>query len=384
MRGDYRTRILSAASAIGARQWNRLAALGARRERAQPFLRHEFFDALERTGCVGAHAGWQVQHLLLHDADGAPAALVPLYRKSHSYGEYVFDWAWADAYARSGLHYYPKWLVAVPFTPVPGVRIAARDADARRAAIEALLAHARRSTLSSLHVLFPLDEEAALLNEAGMMLRHGVQFHWRNDGYPHFDAFLATLTQPKRKKIRAERRRVADAGVRIRRIPGGGIRASDWRFFARCYEATYDAHASTPYLNLEFFERIGATMPEHLLLVVAERDGVALASALFVHDEERLYGRYWGALETVPLLHFELCYYQAIEIAIEMRLRIVEGGAQGEHKLARGFEAVQTTSAHWLAEAAFAGAVGRFLAREDDWIGGYVDELRDRSPYRAG
>ncbi len=384
MRGDYRTQILSNASAIDAREWNRLATAGAQRAHPQPFLRHEFLDALERSGCVGAHAGWQVQHLLLRDAGGTPAALAPLYRKSHSYGEYVFDWAWADAYVRSGLRYYPKWLVAVPFTPVPGVRIAACDAHARKAAIDTLLAHARRSSLSSLHVLFPLDDEAALLEKAGMLLRHGVQFHWRNDGYPNFDAFLETLTQPKRKKIRAERRRVAEAGVHIRRVHGTQIRADDWRFFVRCYEATYDAHASTPYLNLEFFERIGETMPEHLLLVVAERDGVRFASALFVHDDERLYGRYWGALETVPLLHFELCYYQAIEIAIEMRLRIVEGGAQGEHKLARGFEAVPTTSAHWLAEPAFADAVERFLAREDHWIDCYVDELRERSPYRGG
>lgn len=356
-------------------------AAGAGNERAQPFLRHEFFDALERSGCVGAHTGWRAQHLLLRDRDDAPTALVPLYRKSHSYGEYVFDWAWADAWRRAGLRYYPKWLVAVPFTPVPGTRIAARDPVARRAAIDALLALARASSLSSLHVLFPPAAEAEALQAAGMLLRHGLQFHWRNDGYADFDAFLTTLAQPKRKKIRSERRRVREAGVRIRRLHGREIDAAHWRFFVRCYEATYDAHASTPYLNLEFFERIGQTMPEHLLLVVAERDGVPIASALFVHDDERLYGRYWGALEPVPLLHFELCYYQAIEIAIALRLRIVEGGAQGEHKLARGFLAVPTTSAHWLAEPAFADAVERFLAREDVLVGGYLDELRERSPY---
>ncbi len=382
MRNDYRTRILPNAAAIDARQWNRLAAVAAGRERAQPFLRHEFFDALERTGCVGPRTGWKVQHLLVEDSTG-PAAIVPLYRKSHSYGEYVFDWAWADAWQRHGLRYYPKWLVAVPFTPVPGARIVGRDASARRAAIDALLSLARGSSLSSLHVLFPLDAEAALLREAGLLLRHGVQFHWRNDSYPDFDAFLATLAQPKRKKIRAERRRVADAGVRIRRVQGTQIRASDWRFFVRCYEATYAAHLSMPYLNREFFEHIGETMPEHLLLVVAELDGRPIASALFVHDDERLYGRYWGAIADVPMLHFELCYYQAIEIAIDMRLRVIEGGAQGEHKLARGFEAVPTTSAHWLAEPAFADAVEHFLVREGRHIGDYLDELRERSPYRA-
>lgn len=383
MRNDYRTRILPNAAAIDAEQWNRLAAAAAGRERAQPFLRHEFFDALERSGCVGSHTGWQVQHLLVHDRAG-PAAVVPLYRKSHSYGEYVFDWAWADAWQRSGRSYYPKWLVAVPFTPVPGVRIAARDATARRAAIDALLALARGSSLSSLHVLFPLDAEAALLREAGLLLRHGVQFHWRNDAYADFDAFLATLAQPKRKKIRAERRRVTEAGVRTRRLHGTEIREADWRFFVRCYRNTYAAHLSTPYLNREFFERIGETMPEHLLLVVAERDAKPIASALFVHDDERLYGRYWGAIADVPMLHFELCYYQAIEIAIALRLRVIEGGAQGEHKLARGFEAVTTTSAHWLAEPAFADAVERHLAHEDLRVGDYLDELRERSPYRAG
>lgn len=324
-----------------------------------------------------------MQHLLVHDRAG-PAAIVPLYRKSHSYGEYVFDWAWADAYRRNGLRYYPKWLAAVPFTPVPGVRIAARDPAARGAAIDALLSLARDSSLSSLHVLFPLDEEADALREAGLLLRHGVQFHWRNDAYPDFEAFLATLAQPKRKKIRAERRRVAEAGVRIRHLHGTQIRASDWHSFMRCYEATYASHLSTPYLNREFFERIGRAMPEHLLLVVAERHGAPIASALFVHDDERLYGRYWGAIEQVPMLHFELCYYQAIEIAIAMRLRVIEGGAQGEHKLARGFEAVPTTSAHWLAEPAFADAVERFLAREDRQVGDYLDELRERSPYRGG
>jgi len=376
-------RILPNAAAIEAQQWNRLAAAAAGRERAQPFLRHEFFDALERSGCVGPRTGWQVQHLLVHDRAGTPAAIVPLYRKSHSYGEYVFDWAWADAYLRAGLRYYPKWLAAVPFTPVPGVRIAARDAAARRAAVDALLCHVRGSSLSSLHVLFPLAEEAALLRAAGLLLRQGVQFHWRNDEYADFGAFLATLAQPKRKKIRVERRRVADAGVRIRRLQGTQIRAADWDFFVRCYEATYLAHGSTPYLNREFFARIGEALPEHLLLVVAERDAVPLASALFVHDDERLYGRYWGAIEQVPLLHFELCYYQAIEIAIAMRLRVIEGGAQGEHKLARGFEAVPTVSAHWLAEPAFADAVERFLAREGGSMSRYLDELRERSPYRS-
>jgi len=382
VRADYRTQVLGDLSGVAASEWNALAAAGAGRAQPQPFLRHEFLRALELAGCVGEATGWIPQHLLLRDAAGAPAAAVPAYLKLHSYGEYVFDWAWADAYRRHGLRYYPKLLSAVPFTPVPGTRLAARDAPSRRAAAEALLALARSSGLSSLHVLFPLPAEADALREAGLTLRHGVQFHWRNAGYADFEAFLATLSQPKRKKIRAERRKVAEAGVRLRRLRGREIGGAHWAFFTRCYEATYAAHHSTPYLNQEFFERIGEALPGHLLLVIAERDGRPVASSLLVHDDERVYGRYWGAVEPVPNLHFEACYYQAIEAAIEARLRIVEGGAQGEHKMSRGFEPVRTVSAHWLAEPAFAQAVDRFLEREDAAVGAYLDELRERSPYR--
>ena len=379
---DYRTQVLDDLAGVPADEWNALAAAGAGRARAQPFLRHEFLRALELAGCVGAHTGWTARHLLLRDAAGRPAAALPVYLKLHSYGEYVFDWAWAEAWQRHGLRYYPMLVSAVPFTPVPGTRRAARDERARRAAVGALLGLARSSGLSSLHVLFPLPAEAALLRKAGLMLRHGVQFHWRNAGYDSFDAFLAGLSQPKRKKIRAERRKVAQAGVRLRRLHGRDIGAAQWAFFTRCYEATYALHHSTPYLNRDFFERIGAALPEHLVLVLAERDHRPIAASLLVHDEERLYGRYWGALETVPCLHFEACYYQAIEAAIELRLRVVEGGAQGEHKMARGFEPAQTVSAHWLAEPAFAQALEHFLQHEDALVGAYVDELREHSPYR--
>ena len=378
---DYRTLTCKSITDIDADQWD---ALVERRQPGAVFVRHAWLAALEASGCVGRGTGWMPAHLLLLAADGRLVGAAPRYRKLHSFGEYVFDWAWADAFERHGLRYYPKWLVAVPFTPVEGPRLLARDGPAREALAAALVTEAIASGMSSLHVLFPPPAQASRLERGGLMLRHGVQFRWSNRGYGNFDDFLAALAQPKRKKIRAERRRVADAGVRIRRLHGTQIRADDWRFFVRCYEATYDAHASTPYLNLEFFERIGETMPEHLLLVVAERDGIAFASALFVHDDERLYGRYWGALETVPLLHFELCYYQAIEYCIGQGLRRFEGGAQGEHKLSRGLMPVRTQSAHWLAEPAFADAVERFLAREDHWIDCYVDELHERSPYRSG
>ena len=381
--GDYRTQVLYDLAGISADDWNALAAAGAGRARAQPFLRHEFLRALELAGCVGEATGWAARHLLLRDASGALAAAVPAYLKLHSYGEYVFDWAWADAYHRNGLRYYPKLLSAIPFTPVPGTRLAARDATSLHAAARALLGYARSCGLSSLHVLFPRAAEADALRDAGLMLRHGVQFHWRNAGYADFEAFLDTLAQPKRKKIRAERRKVADAGVRLRRLHGRDIGAAHWAFFARCYRATYAAHQSTPYLNLEFFERIGAALPQHLVLVLAERSGRPVASSLLVHDDERLYGRYWGAIEPVPCLHFEACYYQAIEAAIEMGLRFVEGGAGGEHKVSRGFEPVPTVSAHWLAEPAFAQAVERFLQREGAAVDTYLDELRERLPYRA-
>lgn len=380
---DYRTQVLADLSGVAAGEWNALAAAGTAQARAQPFVRHEFLRALELSGCVGEAAGWVPQHLLLRDASGALAAAVPAYLKLHSLGEYVFDQAWADAYRRHGLRYYPKIVSAVPFTPVPGTRLAARDARARAAAARALLARARSSGVSSLHVLFPRLQEAQALRDTGLMLRHGVQFHWRNAGYECFDDFLATLAQPKRKKIRAERRKVADAGVRLRRLRGTEIGASHWAFFNRCYRETCAAHGATPYLNLEFFERIGESLAEHLVLVLAERGGRPVASSLLAHDGERLYGRYWGAIEAVPCLHFEACYYQAIEAAIESRLRIVEGGAQGEHKVSRGFEPADTVSAHWLAEPAFAQAVDSFLQREDAMIGAYADELRERSPYRA-
>lgn len=360
--------------------WNTLAS-DAAGGAPSAFLRHEWLEAMERTGCVGEAAGWIPRHLALFDGERIVAA-APLYAKLHSWGEYVFDWAWAEAYQRHGLHYYPKLLSAIPFTPVSGPRLLARDAGARAALVDALLSVARSSKVSSLHVLFPTPDEADLLTGAGMTLRRGVQFHWRNAGFADFEAFLATLSQPKRKKIRAERRKVAEAGVTLVRSHGVDIRERDWAFFSQCYASTYAAHGSTPYLDLDFFLSVGESMPEHFVMVTALRDGRPIASSLLVRDETRLYGRYWGALEHVPCLHFETAYYQAIEAAIELRLRVVEGGAQGEHKLARGFLAEPTCSAHWLAEPAFADAVDRYLEREGRMIEGYLDELAERSPFR--
>ncbi|KVC32055.1 GNAT family N-acetyltransferase [Burkholderia pseudomultivorans] len=384
---DYRTGILSSPAEVAADEWN---ALLARDAQPTPFLRHEFLDALHVGRCAVDETGWSPHFVTLTDArTGRLAAAAPVYAKQHSYGEYVFDWAWADAYQRNDLPYYPKLLCAVPFTPVQGTRLLAADDDARRRLAATLLAFAEQSDVSSLHVLFPTGDEARLLESMGMMLREGVQFHWINDGYRHFDDFLGTLEQKKRKNIRAERRKVHDAGVRFRRLTGDQIGDADWRFFSRCYRQTYREHFSSPYLNLDFFRTIGATMPENLLLVIAEADGRPIASALAVyrrgeHGGGTLYGRYWGALEHVPCLHFETAYYQLLEFCIEAGLDTFEGGAQGEHKLARGFLPTVTHSAHWLAHPAFSDAVARFLERETEHIHAYVDELREHDPFRRG
>jgi predicted N-acyltransferase len=366
---EIHARVLDDLSGVDAADWNRLAA-------GHPMLSHEFFHALHQSGCAAADSGWLPQFLTLWDAaapNGAKGsasprlrAAMPLYLKSHSYGEYVFDWAWADAYQRHGLAYYPKLLAAIPFSPVSGPRLlAATDTD-RAVLVRSALALSHDA--SSLHVLFPQPQEAALMHSAGMMLRSSVQFHWNNPGYGSFGEFLDQMSHDKRKKIRQERRKVRDAGVRFLRLRGDEIRESDWAFFARCYNRTYRAHRSTPYLNLEFFQRLGQTMPQHLLLVVAEREGKPIASALNLYSQHTLYGRYWGALQYLPCLHFESCYYQALEFCIEQKIKVFEGGAQGEHKLARGFLPVKTLSAHWLAHPQFADAVERFLEREHQGI----------------
>ncbi len=379
---EIHARVLEDLSRVAAADWNRLAG-------GNPMLSHEFFHALHQSGCASTKSGWQPQFLTLWE-EAAPAgarapqrlrAAMPLYLKSHSYGEYVFDWAWAEAYQRHGLAYYPKLLAAIPFSPVSGPRLlAAADAD-RTALVQAALALAQDA--SSLHVLFPQPAEAALLQAAGMLLRSGVQFHWTNQGFGSFDEFLAQLSRDKRKKIRQERRRVRDAGVSFRRLCGGEIREDDWIFFARCYKRTYREHRSTPYLSLEFFQRLGETMSQHVLLIVAEREGRPIASALNLYSQEILYGRYWGALEYIPCLHFETCYYQALEFCIDNGIRVFEGGAQGEHKLARGFLPVKTLSAHWLAHPEFSDAVERFLEREHHGIARYIDELNEHSPYKG-
>jgi predicted N-acyltransferase len=354
--------------------WNALAA-------GNPFLRHEFLHALHDTGCACERTGWSPRYITLWQGEALTGAM-PLYAKDHSYGEYVFDWAWADAYHRHGLAYYPKLLAAVPFSPVTGPRLLARDGATRTLLVRAALQLAQQT--SSLHVLFPGESEAREMEDAGMMLRRAVQFHWENRGYSSFEQFLSELASVKRKKIRQERRRVRDSGVCLRRLVGDEIREEHWSFFTRCYNSTYRAHHSTPYLNLEFFRRLGASLPAHVLMVLAELDGKPIAAALNIFSQDALYGRYWGSVAHVPMLHFEACYYQALEFCIERGIRVFEGGAQGEHKLARGFLPSQTWSAHWLRHPQFSDAVEKFLERESRGIERYVDELNERSPFRAG
>ena len=365
-------RIVESLAGVAAGDWNRLAG-------EQPFLRHEFLAALLDSGCASARTGWRPQFLLL-ERDGRLAGAMPMFLKTHSYGEYVFDLAWADAYARHGLDYYPKLLCAVPFTPVCGPRLLAQS-DADRCALLAGALEVARET-SSLHVLFPSFSEAQLMQGAGMMLRRTVQFHWNNEDYADFEAFLARMSHARRKNIRQERRRVREAGINFRWLRGAQIEQRHWEFFNRCYRRTYALHRSSPYLNLEFFLRLGAQLSEHLLMILAERAGTPVAAALDVVTAQAIYGRYWGAIEYVPLLHFEACYYQAIEFAIAHGLKRFEGGAQGEHKLFRGLLPVETHSAHWLAHPRFARAIEDYLERERLGIARYVNELNDHTPFK--
>jgi predicted N-acyltransferase len=375
---NYRTHIVSSLAEIGQPAWDGLVTL---QDKANPFLSYAFLHALHESGSASAESGWQPQFLALYDG-ATLAAAMPLYVKSHSYGEYVFDWAWADAYHRNGVEYYPKLLSAIPFTPVTGPRLMARDAAARAALVEVLRNTQQATEVSSTHILYPPEDQARQLAEAGFMLRSGVQFHWLNAGYASFDEFLATLEKKKRKNIRAERRKVAEAGVTLRRVRGADATDADWRLFDRCYQRTYAAHRSTPYLNLDFFQRIGRTMPDNILLVIAERAAHPIASSMVIHSADTLFGRYWGELEHVPCLHFETAYYQPLEFCIEQKIGLFEGGAQGEHKMARGFLPTKTWSAHWLAHPAFSDAIERFLEREKGGIDEYIDELNDRNPFK--
>ena len=406
---DYVIRILDSPLAVSASEWNSLLAVQSPDGILNPFMRHEYLVALHQSGSATPKTGWTPCFVTLWQGTMLAGACA-VYLKAHSYGEYVFDWAWANAYQQHGLDYYPKAVVAVPFTPVPGARLLARNAAERTLLVKALVAWCEEQKLSSLHLLFASDDDVAACEEAGLMLRHTVQFHWTAppSGYRDFDDFLMSLSQEKRKKIRQERRKVFDAGITFRWALGKDISRADWDFFYRCYERTYLEHGNAPYLSRDFFQRMEGTMPENWLLFVAERSGAPIATSLIAvsarpdcargqNDDENplteedhqpiqcltAYGRYWGALARVDCLHFEACYYQPLQWCIEHGFQRFEGGAQGEHKMARALLPVKTTSAHWLAHPSFADAVERFLEREGAGIDHYMDELERRSPFKA-
>ena len=466
---DYVIRVLDSPRQIRAEDWNALLAAQDPAGVLNPFMRHEYLAAMLESGSATQQTGWTARFFTLSQG-GQLTGACALYLKDHSYGEYVFDHAWANAYHQHGLPYYPKALLAPPFTPVPGPRLLARDAAARSLLLKALLAWCAEEKLSSLHLLFASEDDVLACQDAGLMLRHNVQFHWTNRAptlftscnalppegaglawggpalaasaptlatsrtalppegaglawggpalaaatptlatayaalpfenarFHDFDAFLASLSQDKRKKIRQERRKVAEAGVVFRWSLGQAISASDWDFFYSCYARTYYEHGNAPYLSRDFFRRMAETMPENWLLFVAEKEGQPIATSLIAVSGQPLraggqfghqlglktaYGRYWGALERVDCLHFEACYYQPLQWCIEHGYDRFEGGAQGEHKMARALLPVKTTSAHWLAHPAFADAVERFLEREGEGIASYMQALEHRNPFKV-
>ena len=351
-----------------------------------PFVGHAFLSALEESGSASPEHGWQPQHLTLEGPDGALLGAVPLYLKSHSYGEYVFDWAWADAYERAGGRYYPKLQASVPFTPVTGPRLLVR-ADAEAASVRATLIAglqevARRGGVSSLHVTFPTRPEWDQLGESGFLKRRGRQYHFHNPGYGSFEDFLGTLTSRKRKMIRKERAKVAETGITIRTLSGPDIKAEHWDAFYHFYLTTSDRKWGRPYLTRDFFHRLGESLAERVALVLAEDGGRLVAGALNLIGGNALYGRNWGCLGHYRFLHFEACYYRAIDFAIERGLKRVEAGAQGEHKIQRGYLPVETYSAHWIADPAFRDAVARFLDQEQHQVQAEIQILTDYSPFR--
>ena len=393
---DYVIRVLESPGEVNAFDWNELLFAQAQ---ATPFMRHEYLSALHSSACASPQTGWSPNFFLL-ERQGRLAAACVLYLKSHSRGEYVFDWSWANAYAQHGLAYYPKAVVAVPFTPVSGARLLARTPADRQLLASALLDWCATAQLSGLHQLFLAEEDVDACRQAGMLLRHTVQFHWTNSspGYASFDDFLASLSQDKRKKIRQERRKVAQAGVSFRVAQGDRISSADWDLFYRCYERTYLEHGNAPYLSREFFGSMACDMPEDWLMFTAEQNGQAIATSLIAinasctrasatndsnNDKRVAYGRYWGALAQVDCLHFEACYYQPLAWCIEHGFHGFEGGAQGEHKLARALLPVSTTSAHWLAHPGFLSAVDRFLTAERQGLEDYVDDLKRHSPFKT-
>ena len=364
---------------IKAGDWNALAGDD------YPFLRHEFLSAAEASGCVSPETGWTPCHIVLRGARGKVLGAMPLYRKSHSWGEFVFDWNWAQAYERAGLAYYPKLVSATPFTPAPSRRLLLADRDDQDSAatlIKSALQYADESECSSLHVLFPRDDELPLLRSAGLKLRKDCQFHWHNHGYSSFDEFLGGFSSRKRKKVRQDRRRVAEQGISFSWLRGNELDDDTWRDVYRLISITFMRRGSMPYYDYDFFRNVGSSLPDNILVVMARQQSLPIAAAIFYVSANTLYGRYWGSNDYFHALHFETCYYQGIDYCIEHGIDRFEPGTQGEHKISRGFTPVNTWSAHWLARPEFFEAIGHYLDDEKQHVDRYVEAVHQHSPYR--
>jgi uncharacterized protein len=368
-------RMADGVASIAAAEWD--ACAGA----ANPFVSHAFLSILEESGSATARTGWQPIPLILDGAGGCPAGVLPAYAKSHSQGEYVFDHAWADAWSRAGGSYYPKLQIAVPFSPVPGPRLLAPDPAHAAALIAAAEAVVAQHDLSSAHATFIAPEEVPLFEAAGWLIRSDRQFHWKNEGYGSFEDFLAALASRKRKAIRKERAAAVE-GLVIEHVSGADLRESHWDAFWRFYQDTGSRKWGRPYLTRSFFSLLGERMGDKVLLMLARREGRPIAGALNLIGADTLYGRYWGCSEDVPFLHFELCYYQAIEAAIARGLGTVEAGAQGDHKLARGYAPVATWSAHYIPHAGFRRAVADYLEAERQAIAADIEMLGEMTPFK--
>lgn len=373
-------KVLSSLSQVAAEDWD--ACAGS----ANPFLSHAFLSALEDSGSATAETGWLGQHLAVSDPSGRLVGVAPLYLKNHSYGEYVFDWGWAEAFERAGGDYYPKLQCAVPFTPATGQRLLLHpdcDRDLYRGALIGAMAElSGQAGVSSLHVTFCTAEEAALFGDRGFLTRSGLQYHWENQDYGDFDDFLGQLVSRKRKAIRRERRAVRETGIDLQVLTGDDIKPRHWEAFYRFYLATVDKRWAHAYLTRDFFLRLSETMSQRVALVIAEEDGDIVAGALNLIGDDTLYGRNWGAAREIPFLHFEACYYQAIDFAIAHGLKRVEAGAQGEHKIQRGYLPSKTYSAHWISNEGFRSAIADFLSREDRGMARQKAALEEESPYR--
>jgi len=374
------SRIVTSIDRIPAAQWNALALGG------NPFVRHEFLLAMERAGCVGKAAGWLPHHLLLEDR-GQLVAAMPLYRKSHSWGEFVFDWSWARAYDQAGLRYYPKLVSMPPFTPATGPRFLlapGASPEVRTRLSTELLTYAKSEQISSAHLLFLTDEDRASLEGEAYLWRKDCQFHWYNRGYKTFEDFIATFRSDKRKKALRERRRVRESGVTFRTLTGAEMDAKLWNIVFGFSAATFESHGHEHYLNVEFFQAVSAVMPQSVVIKLAEYHGHPIATAIFFRGDEALYGRYWGAAANYHSLHFETCYYQGIEYCIEQGLQHFEPGTQGEHKVPRGFEPTTTWSAHWIADPRFRRAIDQYLNDERASIDQYILQVEEHTPYHRG